>query len=135
MSQKLFLANSNNKQAFTELLANALREDGYNIVLCQGDADVSIVSCVLDVACLGRKVTLIGSDTDLLIMLLYMWNNLMGEIEMKSEATRKYSETVRNTRFFFIRNDKTASSTRSFLIFTLFLVPKISQQFLELNFC
>ena len=43
---------------------------------------------------------------------------------------------LRNQRFvnkillmttrFFIRNDKTASSTRSFLIFTPFLVPKIS---------
>ena len=28
--------------------------------------------------------------------------------------------------FFYIRNDKMASSTRSFLIFTPFLVPKIS---------
>ena len=32
----------------------------------------------------------------------------------------------RVTRAFFMRNDKMAFSTRSFLIYTLFLVPKIS---------
>ena len=86
VSQKSFLANSNNKQAFTELLANALREDGHNVILCQGDADVSIVSSVLDVACLGQNVTLIASDADLLIMLLYMCNNLMGEIIIEERS-------------------------------------------------
>ena len=36
------------------------------------------------------------------------------------------------TRFSFIRNDKKASGTWSFLIFTPFLVPKNSWQFLNL---
>ena len=33
---------------------------------------------------------LIAADTDLLVMLIYIWNNIIGEITINSEATKKY---------------------------------------------
>ena len=52
--------------------------------------DTFIVSAVLDYACKGEDVFLFASDTDILIMLIYFWSNLMGRIIIKSEATRRY---------------------------------------------
>ena len=45
-------------------------------------------------------------------------------VEMNLSANQYLKD--KKVHAFFIRNDKTASSTRSFLIFTPFLVPKIS---------
>lgn len=61
---------------------------------CPVDFDTSIVSTALDFACAGENVCLIAADKDILIMLVYMWNNMTGKIEMKSEGTRKYEELV-----------------------------------------
>ena len=49
------------------------------ILQSRGDADTSIVSTVLEFACVGENVCLIAVDTDLLIMLNYMWNDMMGK--------------------------------------------------------
>ena len=38
----------------------------------------------------GGNVELIGVDTDLLIMLIYIWNSIIGEITMNYEATKKH---------------------------------------------
>ena len=63
---------------------------------CCGDADASIVSTVLDFACAGESVCLITADTDLLTMLIYMWNDMMRQIKMKSKSTRKYKKSGRD---------------------------------------
>ena len=55
-----------------------------------------IVSTVLDHACTGDNVELIAADTDLLIMLTYFWNSLMGKIIMKTEATKKHKAIERD---------------------------------------
>ena len=72
ISQQAFMASSNNKQCFIELLVRALSSNGHNVLQCRGDAAKSIVSTVLDFACAGKNVCLIAADTDLLIMLIYM---------------------------------------------------------------
>ena len=94
ITQQAFLTNGNNKQCFIDLLVRVLCSNGHNVVQYRGDADTSIVSTVLDHACAGENVCLIATDTDLLIMLIYMWNNMMGQIKMKSEGTRKYRESA-----------------------------------------
>ena len=48
-----------------------------------------IVSTVVDHASAGDNIELIAADTDLLIMLIYFWNSLMGQIIMRTEATTK----------------------------------------------
>ena len=49
-----------------------------------------IVSAILDYACTRGNVELTAADTDLLIMFIYVWNSIMGEITMNSEATKKH---------------------------------------------
>ena len=81
-----FLAHPYNKSKFIDLLATALESE---VTRCKGDADTSIVSAVLDHCCEGENVVLLAADTDLLIMLLYFWNDLMGHVIMKSECTKR----------------------------------------------
>ena len=54
-----------------------------------------IVSTALDYARNGSDVYLIGADTDLLIMLIYFWDNTMGKIIMKTESTKRFKATER----------------------------------------
>ena len=67
-----------------------LIEDGHTVVRCTGDASTMIVSAILDYACTRGNVELTAADTDLLIMFIYVWNSIMGEITMNSEATKKH---------------------------------------------
>ena len=53
-----------------------------------------IVFTVLDHACTGDNAEVIAAGTDLLIMLIYFWNSLMGQIVMKSEASKKHRATA-----------------------------------------
>ena len=69
-----------------------------NVLQCRGDVDTPIVSIILDFSCAEENVCLIAADTDLLIMLIYMWNYMMGQIKMQSEGTRKYKVSVRDIR-------------------------------------
>ena len=55
-----------------------------------GDADTMIVSTILDHACNGDNIQLIAADTDLLIMVIYFWNSLMGQIIRRTETTKNY---------------------------------------------
>ena len=96
--QKSFLSNERNKQNFIDLLAGSLQSNGYTVVQSEDDADIDIVSTVINIASEGKNVTLVGADTDLLILLLYMWNESMGHIIMKCEGTRKHPEVTRNIR-------------------------------------
>ena len=66
ISQQAFLANSNNKKCFIELLVRALCSNGHDVLQCRGDADTSLVSTVLDFVYAGENVCLIATDTNLL---------------------------------------------------------------------
>ena len=81
-SRKAFFSSSYNNQKFIE--------DHHTVVRCNGDASTMVVSTVLDYACTGGNVELISADTDILIMLIYVWNSILGEITMNSEATKKH---------------------------------------------
>ena len=48
------------------MLADGLKSNGHTVRQSVGDADVGIVFSVLDIACEGGDVTLVGEDTDLL---------------------------------------------------------------------
>lgn len=78
MSQQAFLCNIYNKKRLIDLLAEALESDSHTVRKCKADADTFIVSAVLYYACIEENVFLVATDTDLLIMLVYFWNNLIG---------------------------------------------------------
>ena len=54
-----------------------------------------IVSTVLDHACIGDNIELIAADADVLIKLTYLWNSLMGNIIMRTEAMKKHKAIER----------------------------------------
>ena len=87
-------SGNSNKQCFIELLLRPLSSNGHVLQCCAG-VDTSIVSTFLYFACARENVCLIAAGTDLLIMLIYMWNNMMGRIKMKNEDTQKYKVSVR----------------------------------------
>ena len=95
-SQKVFLSNTRNKQCFIDLLADNLNSNGRTVWQSVGDVHVDIVSSVLVIACEGKHVTLVGADTDLLILILYMWIDSMGSMTMKCEGAKKYSQITCN---------------------------------------
>ena len=49
------------------------------------------VSTVPDYVCTGGNVELIAVDTDILIMLKYVWNSIIGEITINFEATKNHN--------------------------------------------
>jgi 5'-3' exonuclease len=65
-----FLSRDSNKQGLIDLISDALRNRDCNVINAQGDADVDIVKAAVE-ASYRQSTTLIGEDTDLLILLLY----------------------------------------------------------------
>ena len=65
-----FLANSINKQKFISMLSNDLRAQHVSVINATGDADVDIAKCATELTC-DNSTTVIGEDTDLLVLLLY----------------------------------------------------------------
>lgn len=65
-----FLAGDSNKQAIVDLIAERLEKSGCKVVKCEGDADVDIAKAAVKQS-RETSTTLIGEDTDLLVLLLY----------------------------------------------------------------
>ena len=65
---KSFLSSSYKNQNFIE--------DYHTVVRCTSDASTMVVSTLLDYACTEGNVELIAADTDLLIMLIYVWKTI-----------------------------------------------------------
>jgi len=80
-----FLSRSSNKQGLIKLVTDELQKKGCTVINAPGDADVDIVKVAIK-ASQHRSTTLIGEDTDLLVLLLY------------------YAQT--NNRGLYFRSDK-----------------------------
>ncbi|KAK4298605.1 hypothetical protein Pmani_008001 [Petrolisthes manimaculis] len=65
-----FLSRDFNKQTLIKMIIAELRRSGCDVVNAPGDADVDIVKAAVR-ASLVHTTTLIGEDTDLLVLLLY----------------------------------------------------------------
>ena len=66
-----FLANEKNNFQLVNLLLCRLEEDGHTVILCRGDADITIVKEALVISSDVRNLGLICScDTDILCMLI-----------------------------------------------------------------
>lgn len=65
-----FLSNGHNKQRLINLISEKLKEHGCKVINTDGDADYHIVKAAI-AASETQTTTLIGEDTDLLILLLY----------------------------------------------------------------
>ena len=68
--KELFLTNQANKQRFIKFISDALSSHGTRVLHAKGDADTVIVKTALDSAT-AHKTTVVGEDTDLLVLLLH----------------------------------------------------------------
>ena len=65
-----FLSNKENKPTLIHLIANQLKKRKCDVIHAEGDADLDIVKTTIS-ASSEKTTTLIGEDTDLLVLLLY----------------------------------------------------------------
>ena len=86
--QQTFLTNEKNKSQFITLLSHCLEADGQIVHNSTGDADTLIVKCALQFARQGREVSVVADDADVLVLLMYHWNQNMADIYFHSEAKR-----------------------------------------------
>lgn len=68
--KEVFLSNSANKQKFVYMLGNYLEKSGCTVVHAEADADLCISQTAIQSAANG-PTTVIGEDTDLLVLLCY----------------------------------------------------------------
>ena len=71
-----FLSNPGNKQRFIDLLSEYLIRSGFSCLNAQSDADVLIRRTAVTLLQTKCDVTVVGDDTDLLVILIDMTRNL-----------------------------------------------------------
>ena len=74
MKKEVFLGNSANKQKFIFMLGECLMGDGFSVHHANDDADFLIVETAIELA-KAETVTVLGEDTDLLVLLLHHYRN------------------------------------------------------------
>ena len=79
-NQEAFLANEKNKKAFVDLLITKLRSHGLTVRQANDDADTVAVSVTIELASNGTDVTVVASDTDIFVLLLYHFRPVMADI-------------------------------------------------------
>ena len=82
-----FLSNDKNKQLIILLIAEKLRKHGCTVQHAVGDADVDIVRAAI-LSSEHSSTTIIGEDTDLLILLLYHAKNYGFKLYYRSDIKR-----------------------------------------------
>ena len=70
----------------------------------KGDADVDIVKAAIKES-MNCNVTLIGKDTDLLLLLLYFAENSQHKYYFRSDKQKSYGETKVHDIFYYIRSE------------------------------
>jgi hypothetical protein len=78
---------------FVELLTDYLTRSGYQVKQAIDDADTLIVETAVK-ASAERPVTVVATDTDVLIMLVYHMPKCVHDICMQSESSSKQGTTV-----------------------------------------
>jgi len=131
--QQQFMANSQNKVAFIEMLKRAFNAAGLRTHQSQGDADTDIVSIALKLALSGScAVVVYGDDTDILSMLLFHRSQHMSDIFFWSERTKlQHLESALMLDFFRTNSDMTSASNFLYCMLLVGVTPR--QQFLVME--
>lgn len=74
VSQEKFLANGNNKSRFIAALTSILQNSGYAVRQAVADADTLIVRTAVELSRTQPNVSVVGDDTDLLVLLIALAN-------------------------------------------------------------
>ena len=79
-----FLSRDRNKQNMIDLISKKIRGKGCELINAPGDADVQIVKAAV-LSSLTRSTTLIGEDTDLLVLLLHYMQQANKDLYFRSD--------------------------------------------------
>jgi len=90
INKEEFLSNCNNKQKIIFLIGIHLTRHGCRVVHSKGDADVDIAKTAV-VASSSSTVTVIGEDTDILVLLIYWCCVSKHALFMRSDIKRTVS--------------------------------------------
>ena len=82
--QNDFLSNELNKSQFISIFGNRLQTKGFIVHQSSIDADILIVKCATELALAGNACTIIGDDTDILLLLMYYFHTPMADIFLLS---------------------------------------------------
>ena len=101
-----FMANTQNKSDFVNLLIQSFRTNGILTYQSEGDADVDIVSVAIQCASSGNgPVTVYCDDTDVLSMLLYHRSEQMADIFFLSEGKKNKRRLTSALMFVYSRRN------------------------------
>lgn len=64
------------------------------VLECDGDADKTIASKAIEMAKDGKRPTVVADDTDILVMLIYMWEETMSDLFLRHEARKSIKKDV-----------------------------------------
>ena len=100
-SKDKFLSNDTNKQNIINLIGKILQIAGYNVVFSQEDADVDIVLAAIKESHY-QDVTVVGEDTDLLILMLYYYLNQSDfQLLFQSDKHAKTKDVIKHNINFY----------------------------------
>ena len=90
-----FLSRDKNKEGMITLISTELTKRGCRVIQASGDADIDIVKATVDCSQLC-STTLVGEDTDLLILLLYYAGTENEAIYFRSDTKQSKENKVYN---------------------------------------
>ena len=105
MKKEVFLNNQENKQAFIDMLGACLTTNGMDVVHARGDADTLIVDTAINLA-KQTPTTVIGEDTDLLVLLLHHYTADLNQMQFRSD-----SKSTKSVKIWDIRATQTTLGT------------------------
>ena len=83
-----FFPNDMNKQALITMIAGRLENKGCHVVHAEGDEDVDIVKAAITMSSF-QSTTLLGEDTDLLVLLLFYAESSSHDLYFRSEKNKE----------------------------------------------
>ena len=118
LSSKMeFMKNRANKMQLVTLLSSALQLKGFNVLQSTGDADVLTCKQALHIAREGRSVEVCGRDTDLLINLIYHWEDNMTLFFRTKFKSNDGNGTHEGTMWWNVENFVKREPLRKLLVF------------------
>ena len=98
LQKEHFLANENTKQRFIDALNNKLQHNGVHTLHAQGDADLLTAKTAAESSSSIQPTTLIGDDTDLLVLLCFHADVTRNGLYFRSEG----KQTTKTLRVWYI---------------------------------
>ena len=89
------IINFQNKSQLIFYIAENLKIASYKVKICSGDGDTEIASSATDIIITGDFVKIRVNDTDVIVILLYFYNDSKGPIISQWEYVRNGQKQIK----------------------------------------